>query len=67
MPKTNYEKDAVILCVSFGQNEHVTGVELGDNILLQLDTGKATGELPRAIGLTLVSFSHVMAHHRAGR
>ena len=64
MAKINYDRDADVLYVSFGHSEHVTGVELADNILLRLDTGKVTGELPRFIGLTLVSFSSMMAHHR---
>jgi hypothetical protein len=64
MTKMNYDRDADVLYVSFGHSEHVTGIELADNILLRLDTGKATGEPPRAVGLTIVSFSHVMAHHR---
>jgi hypothetical protein len=63
MTKMNYDQDADVLYVSFGRSEHVTGVELADNILLRFDTGKATGESPRAIGLTLVSFSRMMAHH----
>ena len=53
-----------MLYVSFGHSEHVTGVELADNILLRLDIGRATGESPRAVGLTLISFSRIMAHHR---
>jgi hypothetical protein len=64
MAKINYDEDADVLYVSFGNSEHVTGVELTDNILLRLDTGKVTGDRPRAIGLTFVSFSHMMAHHR---
>ena len=64
LAKINYDKDADVLYVSFGQSEHVTGVELADNILLRLDTGNVTGELPRAIGLTFVSFSRMMAHHQ---
>lgn len=63
MTKINYDKEADVLYVSFGHSEHVTGVELADNILLRLDTGKATGEPPRAIGLTFVSFSRMMAHY----
>jgi len=62
--KMNHDRDADVLYVSFGHSEHVTGVELADNILLRLDTGKATGELPRAVGLTIISFSRVMAYHR---
>ena len=64
MATINYDEEADALYVSFGQSEHVTGVELADNILLRLDTGKATGDLPRAIGLTFVSFSRMMAHHQ---
>jgi hypothetical protein len=37
---------------------------LADNIVLRLDAGKTTGNQPRAIGLTLVSFSRMMAHHQ---
>lgn len=62
--KINYDQDADVLYVSFGRSEHVTGIELTDNVLLRLDTGKATGESPRAIGLTFTSFSHVIAAHR---
>ena len=46
MAKINYDKDADVLYVSFDQSEHVTGVDLAENILLRLDTGKVTGELP---------------------
>ncbi len=62
--KVSYDEDADVLYVSFGHSEHVTGVELADNVLLRLDTGKATGEPPRAVGLTLISFSRLMAAHR---
>jgi hypothetical protein len=62
--KINYDEEADVLYVSFGRSEHVTGVELADNILLRLDTGKATGTAPKAIGLTFISFSHMMAHYR---
>jgi hypothetical protein len=61
--KINYDKEADVLYVSFGRSEHVTGVELADNILLRLDTGKATGTAPRAIGLTFISFARLMAHY----
>ena len=64
MMKMNHDRDADVLYISFGHSEHVTGVELADNILLRLDTGKATGEPSRAVGLTIISFSRVMAHHR---
>ncbi|MEZ4870005.1 MAG: DUF2283 domain-containing protein [Caldilineaceae bacterium] len=62
--KINYDRDADVLYVSFGRSEHVTGVELTDNVLLRLDTGKQSGGTARAIGLTFVSFSHLMAAHR---
>lgn len=62
--KINYDEEADVLYVSFGRSEHVTGVELADNILLRLDTGKATGTAPKAVGLTFVSFAHLMAHHQ---
>ncbi|MGH7453115.1 MAG: hypothetical protein ACRENG_17330, partial [bacterium] len=42
----------------------VTGVELADNILLRLDTGKITGSAPKAVGLTFVSFARMMEHYR---
>jgi hypothetical protein len=59
--KLNYDKEADVLYVSFGRSEHVTGVELADNILLRLDTGKTAGTDPRAVGLTFISFSHMMS------
>ena len=62
--KVNYDEEADVLYVSFGRGEHVTGVELADNVLLRLDTGKATGKPARAVGLTFVSFSRLMAYHR---
>ncbi len=62
--KINYVRDADVLYVSFGRSEHVAGIELTDNVLLRLDTGKTTGERPRAVGLTFISFSHLMAAHR---
>jgi len=62
--KINYDDEVDVLYVSFGRSEHVTSVELADNILLRLDTGKATGTAPKAVGLTFVSFAHLMAHHQ---
>jgi len=62
--RINYDEEADVLYVSFGRSEHVTGIELADNILLRLDTGKATGETARPVGLTFISFSWLMAHHR---
>lgn len=60
--KVSYDEDADVLYVSFGRSEHVTGVELTDNVLLRLDTGKATGSPPRAVGLTFISYERMMAH-----
>jgi hypothetical protein len=62
--KINYDEEGDVLYVSFGRSEHVTGVELADNILLRLDTGKTTGTAPRAVGLTFISFGQMMAHFR---
>jgi hypothetical protein len=62
--KYNYDKEADVLYVSFGRSEHVTGVELADNILLRLDTGKAMVTPPRAVGLTFISFAAMMAHYK---
>ena len=62
--KYNYDRDADVLYVSFGQSNHVTGVELADNVLLRLDTGKATGEPPRAVGLTFIGFTRMMEYHQ---
>jgi hypothetical protein len=62
--RINYDEEADVLYVSFGRSEHVTGVELTDNILLRLDTGKATGTTPRAVGLTFISFARMMAHYQ---
>lgn len=62
--KINYDQEADVLYVSFGRSEHVTGVELTDNVLLRLDTGQSSGMPPRAIGLTFISFSHLMAAHK---
>ena len=62
--KVNYDTDADVLYVSFGRSEHVTGVELADNILLRLDTGKVTGLTPRAVGLTFISFAQMLERRR---
>lgn len=61
--KISYDAEADVLYVSFGHSEHVTGVELADNILLRLDTGKVTGTVPKAVGLTFISFTRIMAHY----
>lgn len=62
--KYNYDRETDVLYVSFGRSEHVTGVELADNILLRLDTGKVTEEPPCAVGLTFISFARMMESHR---
>jgi len=62
--KVSYDKEADVLYVSFGRSEHITGIELADNIVLRLDAGHPGREAPRAVGLTFVSFSHLMRHHR---
>jgi hypothetical protein len=63
--KLNYDADADVLYVSFGRSDHVTGIELADNILLRLDLGSLPHNPPRAVGLTFISFSHLMAHYQA--
>ena len=60
--KVNYDEEADVLYVAFGRSDHVTSIELTDNVLLRLDTGKTTGLPPRAIGLTFISYERIMAH-----
>ncbi len=62
--KISYDEEGDVLYVSFGKSEHITGIELADNILLRLDTGKATGTAPKAVGLTFISFARMMDHYR---
>lgn len=62
--KINYDQETDVLYVSFGRSDHVIGVELAENILLRLDTGKASGTPPKAIGLTFVSFTRMMTLHQ---
>lgn len=62
--KINYDQEGDVLYVSFGRSEHVTGVELANNILLRLDTGKAEATSPKAVGLTFISFSKMHEHFR---
>ncbi len=62
--KVNYDAEADVLYVSFDQSAHVTGIELTDNVLLRLDTGKESGQPPRAIGLTLISFERMREAHK---
>ena len=66
MPETkiNYDAEGDVLYVSFARSKQVTGIELGDNILLRLDTGKTSGKAPKAIGLTFISFARIMEEHR---
>jgi hypothetical protein len=60
--KMNYDADADVLYISFGRSDHVTGVELADNLLLRLDTGTVTHTPPKAVGLTFISFARMLAH-----
>lgn len=62
--KIQYDEEADVLYISFGQSKHVTGVELTDNVLLRLDAGQATNTPPKAIGLTFISFAHLMDHYQ---
>ena len=63
-PKINYDEEADVLYVSFQQNKNVTGIELADNILLRLDTGKTSGKPPSAVGLTFINFSLLQASYQ---
>jgi len=58
--KINYDEEGDILYVSFEKSEHVTGIQLADNILLRLDTGK----VPKAVGLTFISFERMKAYYQ---
>jgi hypothetical protein len=62
--KVNYDQEADILYVSFERSQHVTGIELTDNIVLRIDTGKTTNTPPRAVGLTFINFARLIATHR---
>jgi hypothetical protein len=64
--KYDYDQEADVLYVSFGHSEHVRYVNLTDNLVLRLDTGKETGHEPRAIGLTFISFQ-AMRDRLAGK
>ena len=59
--KYNYDQEGDILYISFGRSEHIVGVELGDHLLLRLDTGKETTSAPRAVGLTVLFPAQLMA------
>lgn len=54
--KYDYDEEADVLYVSFGHSDHVRYVNLTDNLVLRLDTGEESGQPPRAIGLTFISF-----------
>ena len=62
--KFNYDEEADVLYIAFARSEHVIGVELADNIILRLDSGHTTNSPPKAIGLTFISFSYLMAYHQ---
>ena len=62
--KVNYDADADVLYVSFDRSDEVIGIELTDNILLRLDKGQLPHKPARAIGLTFISFSHILRHHQ---
>ncbi len=62
--KLNYDQEGDVLYVSFGKSDHVTGVELADNLLLRLDAGSPPDREPRAVGLTLINFSRMREFHR---
>jgi len=57
----NYDQEGDVLYISFSRSEHVVGVELGDHLLLRLDTGKDTASAPRAVGLTVLFPSQLLA------
>ena len=59
--KFNYDKEADVLYIAFERSDHVTGVEIGDHLILRLDTGRATGQPPRAVGLTVLSPAHLLS------
>ena len=52
--KYDYDREGDILYISFGRSEHAIDVELGDHLLLRLDTGKGAARSPRAVGLTIL-------------
>lgn len=59
--KYDYDQEADVLYVSFGRSEHVRYVNLTDNLVLRLDTGRETHQPPRAVGLTFISFEAMRA------
>jgi hypothetical protein len=59
-----YDEEADVLYLSFECNDQVTGVELMDNVFLRLDTGSASGSLPRAIGFACTSYDRMRVCHQ---
>ncbi len=59
--KYNYDREGDVLYISFGRSEHAIGVELGDHLLLRLDTGKGATRSPRAVGLTILFPAQLLA------
>ena len=59
--KYNYDQEGDILYISFGRSEHVVAVELGDHLLLRLDTGTSTARPSRAVGLTILFPAQLLA------
>ncbi len=59
--KYNYDQEADVLYLSFGRSEHVIGVELGDHLVLRLDPGQLMAQPPRAVGLTVLFPSQLLA------
>ncbi len=58
--KYNYDREGDILYISFGRSEHAIDVELGDHLLLRLDTGEGTAGPPRAVGLTILFLAQLL-------
>lgn len=55
--KYDYDQEADVLYVSFGRSDHARYVNLTDNVILRLDLGEETGQPPRAVGLTFISYA----------
>ncbi len=62
--RVNYDSDADVLYVAFSRSEHVIGIELTDNIILRLDKGELPHKPAKAVGLTFISFSHILRHYQ---
>lgn len=59
--KYDYDQEGDVLYISFGRSEHVVGVELGDHVLLRLDIGPGPAPSPRAVGLTILFPTQLLA------